>query len=149
MATNAAPVVNGLSGNISSRLAIQPIVSSQRFGVASGVPSFGDATSTARPSLKRRERSPNCLAALHEIPEDETAAGVRDDVEGRRLLRQPFEQHPGVLLRRSAEAEMVERENAIGVRVLHAIEEIGIGQVAIRGRGVRKRSVDEQERAIR
>ena len=74
---------------------------------------------------------------------------MSDDVEGRRLLRQPFEQHPGILLRRSAQAEMVEREHAIGVRVLHAIEEIGIGQGAIRGRGVRKRSVEEQEGAIR
>ena len=37
---------------------------------------------------------------------------MRDDVEGRRLLRQPLEQHPGVLLRRPAEAEMVEREDA-------------------------------------
>ena len=56
------------------------------------------------------------------------------DVEGRRLLRQPFEQHPGVLFGRSAEAEMVERENAIGVRVLHAIEKAGIGQASDRRR---------------
>jgi hypothetical protein len=72
-----------------------------------------------------------------------------DDVEGRRLLGQPFEQHSGVLLGRSAEAEMVERENPIVVRLLDAIEEIGIGQRAIRGRGVRKRPVEEQQRAIR
>ena len=49
LATNPAPVVKGLSGNISSRFAISPTVSSQRFGVASGVPSLGAATSTTRP----------------------------------------------------------------------------------------------------
>ena len=100
------------------------MVSSQRFGVASGVPSFGDATSTARPSLKRRARSPNCLRALDEVAQHQTAARMGDDVERRRLLRQPFEQHPGVLLRRPADAEVIEREDAIAVRVLHAIEEI-------------------------
>ena len=63
------------------------------------------------------------LSALHEIPKDEAAAGMRHDVERRRLLRQTLEQHPDVLLRRSAEAEMVECENAVVVHVLHTSEE--------------------------
>jgi catechol 2,3-dioxygenase-like lactoylglutathione lyase family enzyme len=48
-----------VSGNNSSRFATQPTVSCQRCGVANGVPSFGDATSTARPSLNRCASGPN------------------------------------------------------------------------------------------
>src|SRR5687767_162844 len=45
--------------------------------------------------------------ALNEIPEHETAARMRDDVEGCRVLGKPLEQHPRVLLGRPAEREMV------------------------------------------
>ena len=114
--------MNGLSGNISSRLAIQPTVSSQRFGVASGVPSFGDATSTARPSLNRLPAVAELLRTLDEVAKDETAAGMRDDVERRGLLRAGLEQHPGVLFRRSAEAEVIEREHAIAIRACDTLE---------------------------
>jgi hypothetical protein len=47
-----------------------------------------------------------------------------DNVEGGRLLRQRFEQHPDILLWCPGHAEMIERENAIRVSVLDAIEEV-------------------------
>jgi hypothetical protein len=70
---------------------------------------------------------------------------MRHDVERRRLLGQGFEQHPRVLLGRAADAEMIEGEYPVGVRALHAIEEVRCGQAAKRHRRMRKRAVEEQE----
>ena len=47
---------------ILSRFAIQPMVLSQRSGVASGVPSFGEATKIARPSWNRLALGPKSEA---------------------------------------------------------------------------------------
>ena len=66
-----------------------------------------------------------------------------------RLLRQSLEQHAGVLFRRSAEAEVIEGENAIAVGIPDVLEEAGLGEVPIRGGRVRERAVDQEERAIR
>ena len=71
-----------------------------------------------------------------------------DNVEGGRLLRQRFEQHPGILLGCPGHAEMIERENAIRVAVLDAIEEICPSEIAIRGGGIRKRPMNEEERPL-
>ena len=36
---------------------------------------------------------------------------MRDHIEGRSLVRQAFEQHPGVLFRRAAQGEVIEGEH--------------------------------------
>ena len=63
-------------------------------------------------------------APLDQRSQDEAAAGMGDDVEGGRLLRQCFEQHPGVLLGRPRHGEMIERKDAIPVTVLDVFEEV-------------------------
>ena len=85
-------------------------------GVANGVPSFGVATNTARPSLKRRAQRSEASRTFDKIAKDETAARMCHDVERGRLLREAVEDHPRVLFGSPAHAEMVEREDPIAIR---------------------------------
>ena len=87
--------------------------------------------------------------ALDERSQHETAARVGDDIEGRRPVGQPFEQHSCVLFRRSRDREVLECKHAIGVGTRGAAEEFRTCEIAERGRGARQRSMQQQERAIR
>ena len=61
-------------------------------------------------------------AAFDDRAENETTAPVCHDIEGRWLLGERLEQHASVTLRRPADGEMIEAENAIPVRGFDPIE---------------------------
>ena len=67
---------------------------------------------------------PDLGRPLEERPEDEASAGVGHDVEEERLLpRERLREHPGVLLRRPAEGEVVEPEDPPAVEGRERLEE--------------------------
>ena len=146
--TNSAPVVKGLSGKTSIRFANQPIVCSHRAGVASGVPSLGDATSTACPRRNRSAIAPCNVPVLDEAAQHEPAARMRDRVERILAGRERLEELLRILVRRAAHRKVIERVDPVAVERPHAIEEVGAGKRPERAGGVGERPVDQEQRAL-
>ena len=66
--------------------------------------------------------SAEALRAFDKVAKNQTATRMGDDVERRDLLRQAIDNHPGVLFRRTADREVIEREHAVAVGACDTFE---------------------------
>jgi hypothetical protein len=88
------------------------------------------------PKLEAPRESSEGIATLHEVTQDKSSTRVRDYIERGGLVGQALEKHAGIFFGRAAEGEVIEGKDAFAIRLLHAIEESGCCQRAIRRRGV-------------
>ena len=66
-----------------------------------------------------------------------------DDIEFKRAIGKRLDEHPGVLLRRSTDGEMIEGKYSITVKRLDSVKEIASRQLVECAAGVGKSSVQQ------